>query len=381
MCGAVGPIGLEMSCTKSQTCNDVLHIAYASDERYLKYVSVAIGSAFLWASDRTKLVVDVLAINVDDDAWTKWIDDIRRFLPSDCRIVRHDIGDERLGGWLRPWHGSLATYGRLLLPEILGDVDWCVYADVDTLFTDDPLKLRDVYDPSSSIMGHLEYRTKSLDQKREWLDSRGLPFKLESYFCAGFVLINLNYFREHDSGQRAFNLLKQYPDMSQPDQDALNVVCFTTSKALPTEWGCWGTEAFAEGRPAAIHYPSHNPWTFMDNVFPDYIDAYNIWHRYARYIFGRGYAYYSGKKRCAKYMRMRILGWIGRTLRTMCAALNCWRIPFIGRYVRRHYASLKVWRSMLECMRHRSDWQTKSRNLSAPLIVPWNGLFSSRRMP
>ena len=97
-----------MSCTKSQTSNDVLHIAYASDERYLKYVSVAIGSAFLWASDRSKLVVDVLALKVNDDAWAKWIEDIRRFLPSDCRIVRHDIGDERLGASLCPWHGSLA---------------------------------------------------------------------------------------------------------------------------------------------------------------------------------------------------------------------------------------------------------------------------------
>lgn len=349
-----------MSCTKSQTSNDVLHIAYASDERFLKYVSVAIGSAFLWASDRSKLVVDVLAIKVDDDAWAKWIEDIRRFLPSDCRIVRHDIGDEWLGAWLRPWHGSLATYGRLLLPAILGDVDWCVYADADTLFTDDPLKLRDVYDPSASIMGHLEYRTKPLDQKRKWLDSRGLPFKLESYFCAGFLLINLDYFREHELGQRAFKLLKRYPDMPLPDQDTLNVLCGTTAKALPTEWGCFGNEAFVEGRPGAIHLAGHNPWTFMDNMFPDYIDAYNIWHRYARFIFGRGYAYYSGKKRCFKYMRMRILGWVGRTLRTMCAALDCWSIPFIGRYVRRHYASRKVWRSMLECMRQRSDWQIQS---------------------
>ena len=340
--------------------NGALHIVYASDERYLKYLSVTIGSAFLWASDRKRLIVDVLTLNVKDCVWEKWMEEMTRHLPFDCRIVKHEIDEDRLGDGLRLWHGSLATYARLLLPTVLSDTRWCVYADVDTLFTDDPLKLFDVFVSTCSIMGHLECYAKSLIPQREWFGNRNLPFRRESYFCAGFILINLTYFREYRLEEQAFEFLEKYRDAPLLDQDALNVVCSQNSKALPFAWGCFGNEAFMEGRPSAIHYPGHNPWTFMDNMFPDYIDAYNIWYKYARFIFGQNYSYYSGDKRYCKYVLMRVLGWCGQLLNRLFSILNFWDIKFIGRYVKRHYASHKVWKSMLSCIQNRSDWRPRA---------------------
>ncbi len=349
-----------------------LHVAYASDERYLKYISVAIGSVFLWASDRTRVVVDVLALDITEERWREWEAYVQGHLPPDCRIVRHAVDKERLSQGFRLWHGSLANYARLLLPEILVDVDWVVYADVDTLFTDDPLKLLEVFDPSCSIMGHLEYPFKPLNEQEIFFRNIGLPFDKELYFCSGFILMNLNWFREHDAGKQALDFLMKHPDAPLADQEALNYVCLGSSKALPFEWGCFACEAFANGRPGAIHYPGHNPWTFMNNMFPDYIDAYNIWFQYAKFIYGKGYTFYSGEKHIVKYVYMRLLGLSGRAANILFSALNYWDFPFFGRYVKRHYASLGVWREMLSCIRGRKDWK---HNTEYPAHRYEDGMF------
>ena len=334
----------------------IIHLVYASDCGYLRNVAVAIGSAFLWASDRSRLVVDLLAIDIDESIWEGWIEEVMRFLPQDCKIIKHDIEGERFS-CLRQWHGSKGAYARLLLPELLHGEAWCIYADVDTLFTADPLELENVYDTSSSIMGHLEYPFKELHEQEVWFKERNLPFDRCKYFCSGFVLMNLDWFRKNDAGARALELLRQFPDAPLVDQEALNAICVGTSKALPSEWGCFGCEAFAEGRPKAIHYPGHNPWKFLDNMFPDYIDAYNIWFRYAKYIYGKDWKCYSKKVKLIRYAFMRIMGVSGVILRMMVDMTGITRVPFVCRYVLRHYASRKVWEEMLSCMNQRSDWQ------------------------
>ena len=164
--------------------NDVVHIAYASDSGYLNNVAVAIASVFLWASDRSRIVIDLLTLDVADEFWSVWIDEVSRHLPLDCKIIRHEIDGKRFAE-LRHWHGSRAAYARLLLPEVLDTVDWGVYADVDTLFTDDPLKLCSVFDPHSSIMGHLEYPCKNLNVQEAWFMDRNLPFDKAKYLLGG----------------------------------------------------------------------------------------------------------------------------------------------------------------------------------------------------
>lgn len=329
--------------------SDLLHITYASDTGYLPYLAVAVGSAFLWTSDVSRLVVDVLALGISDEEWEKWLSSVVPYLPKNARIVRYNV-DEGLFRKYKSWHGSFATYARLMLPEILRDVNWCVYADVDTLFTDDPLKLIDFEDDQWSMRGHREYPFKDLSAKGAWFHERHLPFDRDKYVCAGFLLLNLAWFRANDGIAKTFAFLEAHPDVELPDQDALNAVCCETSEPLPYEWGTFGCEAFAGGRPGCIHYPGHNPWKFLNGMFPDYIDAYAVWFLTAKRLFGKTWRDYATRPRIGKYLSMRFFGAAFSALRRLLDVLHFVRIPFFSRYVRRHYASRAQWKEIVKCL-------------------------------
>ena len=337
---------------------DSIHLVYSGDEKYLKFLEMPIGSAYLWAADPNRLIVDVITIDVPDEAWTKWRENLLRYLPHGARVERLIADVSRFSG-LREWHGSLGAYGRLLLPELLSDEDWCIYADGDTVFTDDPLKLIDeCTDSEVSIRGHLEkwLRKKDADQ-RAWYAERGLERDESIYFNSGFVLINLDWFRRNDAGEKTIGFLRKYPDAPLPDQDALNVICYKTSKALPYAWGTFGCEAFAYGRPSAIHYPGHLPQKCLEGMFPDFLDAFNIWFRYARIIFGRGWReMVVTKPNTIRYFQMRALGVAFSCMRKVMTPLHLLWIPKIGRYLRRHYASAGVWRELLQVPERRKTW-------------------------
>ena len=328
----------------------VLHVAYASDAGYLPYLAVAVGSAFLRASDTSRIVADILALGISDAEWEKWIASVVPHLPKGAEIRHHDV-DEGLFKKYKSWHGSFATYARLMLPDILPDVDWCVYADVDTLFTDDPLKLIDFEDDRFSMRGRREYPFKNLSAKGAWFRERQLPFDRDKYVCAGFLLLNLAWFRANDGIAKTFAFLEAHPDVELPDQDALNAVCCETSKPLPYEWGTFGCEAFAEGRPGCIHYPGHNPWKFLDGMFPDYIDAYALWFLTARRLFGKTWRDYADRPRTGKYLAMRFLGAVFSALRRTFDMLPFVNVPFLSRYVRRHYASRTQWKEIVRCLK------------------------------
>lgn len=323
-----------------------LHIAYASDTRYLSYLAVAAGSAALWASDPSRLVFDILTIDVNDDDWQHWIQFVASHLPQGVTIRQHKIDKENFNG-LRQWHGSVANYARLLLPDILPEVEWCVYGDVDTLFTDDPLKLLEHRASGVSIRGHIEWMQKDMTEIETWFRERNQPYDQKKYVCSGFLLINLEWFRKTNGVRKTLDFLLKYPDAPLVDQEALNAVCCDTSLPLPYEWGVFGCEAFQNGRPSAIHYPGHNPWKLLDNMFFDYIDAYRIWFLCARRLYGLTWLDYCVNKNRLHYALMRSLGW-SLSFAACVQWLVPWlKVPFVSRYLRRHYASLNTWNCMM----------------------------------
>lgn len=325
--------------------NEILHIAYASDKNYLPYLSVACGSALIRASNVRRIVIDVLALDISESDWSAWYNSTMPCLPKDSVICVHHVDSNRFQS-MREWHGSLAAYARLLLPEILPDVDWCVYADIDTLFVEDPLALLEYKDDQFAIRGRVECDIKNLAEKESWFKTRGYPFNHRKYFCSGFVLMNLTWFRRNEGTSKTMEFLRLNPDAPLADQEALNAVCCDVSSPLPNRWGTSGNVAFQRDRPGAIHYPGHNPWCFLDNMFPDYIDAYNIWFLTAKFVYGKTWRDYVKRPRYCKYWAMRFMGWGFTLIRWMVDAIDV-KIPYVGRYVEKHYASKMVWKQLI----------------------------------
>ena len=243
-----------------------LHIVYATDSRYLLPTLVAAASAVALASRKEDLIIDILDCGVEDDEWHAFETRMRTRLGNDYGIVRHKIDPLRYA-YLAKWHGSYGAYARLDLPQILAEVDWCVYCDGDTLFTADPFKLCDLWNPEFAVMAH---RDAYDEAQIAMYTANGYQFDREKHFCSGFMLLNLVWFRQHDATRKCFDVLKAQTRGKFFDQDALNVVCSGCVGLLPDEWGEFTFWVNRHTKPGCFHYAGRVPWeqTSKHNKIP-----------------------------------------------------------------------------------------------------------------
>lgn len=174
----------------------------------------------------------------------------------------------------RKAHVSKATYFRLMMSNILPtNIKKVLYLDCDVIVQDE---LQSLY--IENIEDYALAACKELIVNNPNSVRLGLP-DLSNYFCAGIMLINLDYWRKNRVPDRAFNFLSSYPERIQWwDQDALNGCLFNEWKCLHPRYNCDPTMYFYNGwinydkqfvnewldavrNPAIIHYlTAAKPW-------------------------------------------------------------------------------------------------------------------------
>ena len=151
------------------------------------------------------------------------------------------------------YYGSRMPMVRMLLGDILPDIDWAIYADVDTLWFRDPAELwaerddgftfawcRDI--PSSR-------RSGSAFLKR--IDS---AYDESAYCCSGVMLMNLRRMRETCLAARVASFVAAYGTPPYADQDVLNfIVPRSECKFLDDRWNVIRGVAGAYERGAVFH--------------------------------------------------------------------------------------------------------------------------------
>lgn len=130
-------------------------------------------------------------------------------------------------------HVSLATYYRLFAPALLPehvhkiiylDCDMIVNGSICSLWNEDVSEcaLRAVEDESGneiSKFNRLHYSDRS------------------GYFCAGMLLMNLDYWRKHNVMERCLKYISDYPErLLFHDQDVLNAVLYKEKKTLSLKY-------------------------------------------------------------------------------------------------------------------------------------------------
>lgn len=327
--------------------SEKIHIVYATDDGYLLPTFVAAASALAWASRLEDVQIHILDTGIADEGWNLHLGALRRRFGDGAGIVRHQVDLSCFEG-LRKYHGSLGTYARLLIPDLLSDAEWCVYCDGDTLFTDDPFKLADVFDARYAYQGHEDWLIGLGNSEQEkWCRCHQLGWDASQYVCSGFILMNLERFRRESLGAACVALLKKYPDAPFVDQDAMAYVCRGSVGRLPWAWGTFSWGAFANGRPSCIHYASDLPWKLMTNKYLDYNDAHRLWFLYAEKFMGLGL-----REVLVTPVSFRVLvrkyafGILFRLVRRGCPEDVLARLGALGMYFKRHYASPEVWREL-----------------------------------
>ena len=200
---------------------NVLHIVYATDDNYLMPSLVSAASALTHCSDRSRLAIDVIDGGISDGKWDWFVSRMQSLFGTDVKVKRQEV-DLSLVDKFKKWHGSRGAYLRLFIPALLEAETWCVYADGDTLFTDDPLKLNAVFDSSYALQGHDNWKLWEGDSlQKKWFLSHGLGWDDAQDICSGFLIMNLKWFREHDGTAKCMSFLSEYEDVPYVDQDAL----------------------------------------------------------------------------------------------------------------------------------------------------------------
>lgn len=260
---------------------------FAADGNYILQIRVAVASIIHACRHRPRaLSIHILDMGIGDADWSALCSTWTK-MSSQAIIVRHPLNKDLFSNF-KPWNGSVAPYARILLPSLLPDVKWCLYADGDTFFIDDPDSLSQSLDTSLSLVGHRNPSAISKVSDQPWFIKNGLPFDIDKYVCSGLLLMNLEKLRNEKIKEKALDFLSRHPDSVAADQSALNAVCHGSIGLLPDGWGTFMYETATCQNCKCVHFAGTAPWK-TPTSWMFYCGEHRIvdlWYRFADRILG-----------------------------------------------------------------------------------------------
>lgn len=268
-----------------------LHLVYATDKGYLFISAVSAASAARLASAPERLVIHLLDCGLDDADWERFCTLVRK---GDSRVTlrRHVIdteGYKKLVGYRK----SLAVYARMRVPDLLPDVQWCVYADGDTLFTDDPFKLIPLFDSTYAVLGwevfdatRKEPCSQNTRRLLNWYAEHCPNFVLTHYICTGFLLLNLDAWRIQNIPTQCLDFIARHAP-PWPVDLSTNFVCHTCKNVLPRHWGIFSEQISEVNEiPGLIHYVVDLPTRVKFRMRDGFRDVTAVYMVFAKYVLG-----------------------------------------------------------------------------------------------
>ena len=213
-----------------------------------------------------------------------------------------------------------ASYYRLMLSKILPDnIDKILYLDGDVIVRYSLLNLWNTELGEKAIAAV----TDMSEGVKEYFDRLNYPVQA-GYFNSGVLLINLQYWREHNVVRLFIDFMVEHEDLIQLwDQDILNAVFFDKKMTLPVKYnlqkGFLYKEAdydymryekeIIEARkdPVIVHYTGTKPWVYYSRV-PKHPFA-SLFYKY------QSQTKWKGQKTDNRSYRLRVINYIADLLR------------------------------------------------------------------
>lgn len=242
-----------------------LDICYALNEGYVDYCCVSIISLLL-NNEGANVTFHILTDTLSDQAETK-LRELARSYGSDVNFYYMD--DSRLRGQKTSW--SKYSWYRIFAPEVIDEsIKELLYLDCDVVVMGDISDIFNRKEGEWSVAAVYDYMTIFPD-----LFKRVRYDQADGYFCAGVLLMNLEYFRRHNMSKKILRFALDNPECIQfPDQDALNCICKDSKIRLPLKYGIldpfYRDERFVRRftdevkesleDPRIVHYAGCAPW-------------------------------------------------------------------------------------------------------------------------
>lgn len=256
----------------------MIHIACNIDANFMQHCAVTLVSLF--ANNKSAdICVHIVAPSLSEENQqilrnlvASYGNDIRFYFPPEDLLSCFAI--KKFGKRI-----SMATYYRCMFSAILpDDVEKVLYLDCDIVVLGDISEFWNT-DLSGCGAACIEDIGKDEDERYERLHYD----RSYSYFNAGVLLINLDYWREHKVDKQCVEYFQTYPErILFNDQDLLNVVLHKDKVFVPLKWNMqdgfyrygidkkvadWNSFREELLHPVILHYTNKKPWNY-DSMHP-----------------------------------------------------------------------------------------------------------------
>ena len=295
----------------------LIHLIYGSDDNYWFPTAISAASAAFGSSE--PLTIHLFDLGVTDEHYDEYLALIRKANPKVC-CERHLIDKSMFEGF-GEWRGSIATYSRMFIQDILPDVDWAIYVDGDTLWLGDIAKLWKLRDETKLIQAS-EDPPMPLGEKHpddDWYVQNGIEMSRDGYLCMGLMMVNLRAMRAEGVSEKCHAFMQRYSRPKIVDQTVLNCVCRGRTAGLPVEWGIfsvWHGKVDLR-KDVCIHYVNDLPWR-RDKLNRLVSDVVLLWYEFTERILGlnlrkRYMSRFSWRWRRTVFLILKHNQWILRT--------------------------------------------------------------------
>jgi len=211
-----------------------MNIVVASDDNFVQHCGTMLVS-LLENNKENKIAVYLLSEGLSDEN-NEMLEDIVLTRGGDYNYILVDselLVNLPMPDFSELSHISIATYYRLLIPNLLPTaVSKVIYLDCDIIIRK---SIQDLWDTNidNYAVGAIYQMTESTQEDTHRLN---IPFSC-GYFNAGVLLVNVEYWKEHNISIELMGFIRSHVDtIKYHDQDALNAVLHDKCLMLPCKW-------------------------------------------------------------------------------------------------------------------------------------------------
>ena len=311
--------------------NELVHIAMASNRRYLPGLRATIISLIRAASEPQCLVFHVFSDGLTMEDKESLVCLVRQFGYEGRFDFREpDIGE--ILSRFKAYNDSLMPVLRLYFPEIFSELDWILWTDVDVLWFRDPISFwaerddsvslvwsRDIPSTRKAAVKHAKFPIVG-DKDGDWKD----------YACSGVMLMNLRRLRNTGFLTKCVDFVNKWGSPFFPDQDILNFICGKDAKLVDGRWDLlYPVPSVEDG--VVIHFNGIGP-KFNDSSYTGMSPLYEIWFRFVHQIVdGQGNRQICPLWKRAFFTAISILYPVRRVISFFTDPIHPWCSDFIQR--------------------------------------------------
>lgn len=207
------------------------HIVFCINNKFVFPLCVLIKSILLYNSN-SKFIFHIISNDLSNESKKLLLENINK---SKSSVIFHVIDIQKIKDLIIRENDrvTIETYFRLLIPFILdSNISKVLYLDVDMLCVGNISSLfqLDLTDFSTGMSPDTHFNDIERFNRLSYDCNNG-------YYCAGLMLFNLQYWREHNISEKCISFIKNNPSLCLwHDQDAINKVLNGTIKSIDIKY-------------------------------------------------------------------------------------------------------------------------------------------------